>query len=49
VGQAIKYKFAFCATREAEEKRSFDSILNFQIFYQRSEVSVAHSKVTVVS
>jgi len=34
VAKAIKYNFAFCAAADAEEKETFDSILNLKYFIQ---------------
>jgi hypothetical protein len=34
VAKAIKYNFAFCAAADADEKETFDSILNLKYFIQ---------------
>ena len=34
VAKTIKYHFAFCAAEDAEEKETFDSILNLKYFIQ---------------
>ena len=47
-GKSSKYNFAFCAAAGgAEERGTFESVLNLKYFIQDSEVSVAHSKLTV--
>jgi hypothetical protein len=43
----MKYNFACCAKGFAGEKEKFWFQFKFEIFYSNSEVSVAHSKVTV--
>ena len=46
-GKAIKDKIALCAAGDTGQKGTFDSVLNLKYIYSGSEISVAHSQVTV--
>ena len=48
-GNSNKLKLIICAAGDAEEKETFDSVLKFEIFESGSDLSVAHSEVTVAA
>jgi len=47
VGNAVKYNFALCVAGNAGEEGLILFIINFEIFYSGSEVSVGYSKSLV--